>query len=187
MACRRRGVSLCDRKGDWAPLAAAGFCLTDNDECRAWLDEALRTRAWITHDVLASWHAANRAVLRGFRVRLDETRPQQRAPSFAASEQVTAPLVKANEMAELFALTWKRYYLTSPFQRLGNSGPFNKLAVHHTLRLAAQTNEHALERVLERLALWLEARGLKVDRREHVVYLPGYQALYFRSDAEQWP
>jgi hypothetical protein len=38
--------------------------------------------------------------------------------------------------------------------------------MHHTPRLAAQTNEHALERVLEWLALWLEARGLTVDRRE---------------------
>jgi hypothetical protein len=59
--------------------------------------------------------------------------------------------------------------------------------VHHTLRLAAQTNEHALERVLGWMALWLEARGLNVDRREQVVCLPGYQALYFRTSAEQWP
>jgi hypothetical protein len=174
-------------RDDWAPLAAAGFCLTDNDECRAWLDEALRTRAWIAHDMLASWHDANRDVMRGFGARLDEHNAQRHAPSVAGSEHEVAPLVKANEMAELFALTWKRYYLSSPFQRLGNSAAFNRLALHHTLRLAAQTNEHALERVLEWLALWLEARGLTVDRREHLVYMPGYQALYFRSDAGQWP
>jgi len=174
-------------RDDWAPLAAAGFCLTDNGECRAWLDETLRTRAWIAHDILASWHDANRDVMHGFGTRLDERRAQEHAPSVAGSEHEIAPLVKANEMAELFALTWKRYYLSSPFQRLGNSAAFNRLAIHHTLRLAAQTNEHALERVIGWLALWLEARGMTVDRREQLVYLPGYQALYFRSDAEQSP
>ncbi|GJH38249.1 hypothetical protein CBA19CS91_35850 [Paraburkholderia hospita] len=174
-------------RDDWAPLAVAGFCLTDNDECRAWLNDAIRVRFWLTHDVLASWHAANQPVLRGFGGRRENHRPEQRALLDTTAEHEIAPLVKANEMAELFALTWKRYYLSSPFQRLGNSAAFNRLALHHTLRLAAQTNEHALERVIGWLALWLEARGLTVDRREQLVYLPGYQALYFRSDAEQWP
>jgi hypothetical protein len=175
------GYHIAIGRDDWAPLAAAGFCPTDNGECRAWLDEALRTRAWIAHDMLASWHDANRNVMRGFGTRLDER------SEVAGSEHDIAPLIKANEMAELFALTWKRYYLSSPCQRLGNSAAFNRLALHHTLRLAAQTNEHALERVLDWLALWLEARGLTVDRREQLVYMSGYQALYFRSDSEQWP
>jgi hypothetical protein len=173
-------------RDDWAPLAAAGFCLIDNGDCKAWLDEALRKRAWIGHDMLASWHAANRDVMRGFGTRLDERSAQQHPPSVAGSEHEIAPLVKANEMEELFALTWKRYYLSSPLQRLDNSAAFNRLAIHHTLRLAAQTNEHALERVIEWLALWLEVRGLTVDRREQLVCMPGYQPLYFRSDAERW-
>jgi len=174
-------------RDDWAPLAVAGFCLSDNDECRAWLDEALRTRTWIPHDMLSSWHGANLKVMRGFGARLVERSAQQHGASVWRSEHDVAPLVKADEMAELFAVTWRRYYQPSPFRRLGNSAAFNRLALHHTLRLAAQTNEHALERVLEWLALWLEARGLTVDRREQLVNMPGYQALYFRSDAAQWP
>ena len=174
-------------RDDWAPLAVAGFCLSDNDECGAWLDEALRARVWITHDVLASWHGSNRAVLHGFGVKLDGDRPPLRPAYASEHEQEIVPLVRATEMAELFALTWKRYHLASPFRKLGNSVAYNALGSHHTLRLASQTNEHALDRVVEWLALWLEARGLKVDHRDQTVYLPGYQALYFRSDAEQWP
>jgi hypothetical protein len=174
-------------RDDWAPLAVAGFCLSDNDECRAWLDEALRARVWITHDVLASWYGANCAVLDEFGVRLDENRPPLQPASVTGPEQELAPLLRATEMAELFALTWKRHHLASPFRKLGDSIAYNALGIHHTLRLAFQTNEHALERVVEWLALWLEAGGLKVDRKDKTVYLPGYQALYFQSDAEQWP
>ncbi|WP_229518149.1 hypothetical protein [Paraburkholderia terrae] len=175
-------------RDDWAPLAVAGFCLSDNDECRAWLDEALRARVWITHDMLAAWHGANRAVLYGCGARLDQSRPPLRPPApGAGNEQEIAPLVRATEMAELFALTWKRHHLVSPFRKFGNSVAYNALSVHHTLRLASQTNEHALERVVEWLALWFEARGLKVDRKEKTVHLPGYQALFYRSDAEMWP
>lgn len=174
-------------RDDWVPLAVAGFCLSENDECRAWLDETLGARVWITHDLLASWHGANRAVLYGFGVRLDENRPPLCSPAPGAGHELEiAPLISATEMAELFALTWKRYHLASPFRKLGNSVAYNSLGFHHTLRLASQTNEHAIERVVEWLALWFEARGLKVDRKERTVYLPGYQALFYRSDAEMW-
>ena len=174
-------------QNDWAPLAVAGFCLTENDECRAWLDEALCARVWITHDVLASWHRANRSALHGFGARLDERMAPLRTPPTVDPEHETARFIRASEMAELFALTWARHHVTSPFRRLGNSVAYNALARHHALRLASQANEHALERVVEWLAVWLEARGLKIDRKERLVYLPGYQALYFRSDAQMWP
>lgn len=134
-------------RDDWAPLAVAGFCLTDNDECRAWLNDAIRVRFWLTHDVLASWHAANQPVLRGFRGRRE------------------------------------------------NHGPGQRVLLDATGEHERQPSDHPLKRVLVRLSrepqrvmsLWLEARGLTVDRRAQLVYLPGYQALYFRSDAEQWP
>ncbi|MEX3969803.1 hypothetical protein [Paraburkholderia caribensis] len=174
-------------RDDWAPLAVAGFCLSDNDECRAWLDEALRARVWLTHDMLAAWHGANRPVLYGCGVKLEQSGPKLQALAGVGHEQEIAPLIRATEMAELFALTWKRHHLVSPFRKLGNSVAYNALGMHHTLRLASQTNEHALERVVEWLALWFEARGLKVDRVEKTVYLPGYQALFYRSDAQMWP
>jgi hypothetical protein len=125
--------------------------------------------------------------MRGFGARLDERSAEQQAPSVAGSENEIAPLVKR--------MRWRNSSrsrgsdTTSPLRSsgLGNSAAFNRLAIHHTLRLAAQTNEHALDRVLEWLALWLEARGLTIHRREQLVYMPGYQALYFRSDAAQWP
>jgi hypothetical protein len=46
-----------------------------------------------------------------------------------------------------------------------------------------QTNEHARERVLSWLAIWLEARGLTVDRKQQLVHLPGYEALFYQSSA----
>ena len=76
-------------RDDWVPLAVAGLCLTDNEECRVWLDETLRARVWITHDLLASWHGANRSVLHAFGVRIDERRPQQR-PLWDTSGRQTA-------------------------------------------------------------------------------------------------
>lgn len=174
-------------RDDWAPLAVAGFCLSGNEECRAWLDEALRARVWIPHDMLESWCTANRTALDGFGVRIDGNRPPPRAAPAPVCELEIVPLVGAFEMAELFALTWKRQYLGSPFLKLGDSVAYTTLAMHHSVRLAAQANEHALDRVIEWLALWLEARGLNVNRRDKTVYLPGYQALFFRSDAEMWP
>lgn len=174
-------------RDDWAPLAVAGFYLSGNDECRAWLNEALRSRVWIGHNMLDSWHGANRAVLDGFGVRIDSNKPPLRRASASVHEQEIAPLIKATEMAELFALTWKRHHLASPFLKFGDSVAYATLSLHHAVRLAAQANEHALDRVIEWLALWLEARGLKVDRNDQTVYLPGYQALFFRSDAEMWP
>lgn len=175
------GFHLAVGRDDWVPLAAAGFCLVDNDECMAWLDHSIRARTWVPYDILTSWHAANRCVLHGFGYRLTEW-DKLRAPAriTTTSEQEVAPLVAANEIAELFAVAWRRHHLASPFRRLGDSAPYQILGRHHTLRLVDQTTEHALERVVEWLALWLEARGLKIDRTEQAVYLPGYQALYYR-------
>jgi hypothetical protein len=47
-------------------------------------------------------------------------------------------------------------------------------------------NEHAMQRALAWLSIWLEARGFSIDRQSHLVYLPGYQPLYYRSSAEMW-
>jgi len=43
------------------------------------------------------------------------------------------------------------------------------------------------KRVLAWLAIWLEARGLKVDRKSQLVHLSGYEPLYYRSSADMWP
>ncbi|NVI09135.1 hypothetical protein [Paraburkholderia youngii] len=172
---------------NWAPLAVAGLSLIGNGQCRAWLDETVQVRLGIGQDVLASWYSANRPVLDGLRASIDACTSPDAAASMSGAERDIAPLLKAGEIAELFALTWRRYHLASPFSRLGNSAPYNRLAVHHALRIAAQTNLHALERALEWLTLWLEARGMRVDREAQSVELPGYQALYFRSDAGMWP
>ncbi|APA90377.2 hypothetical protein BJG93_32805 (plasmid) [Paraburkholderia sprentiae WSM5005] len=169
------------------PLAVAGFSLTGNGECQAWLQQTLRARVGIGEDVLSSLSAANRPAADCFRAGLDRSEAPRGAASTAGAEQDIAPLLKADEMAELFALTWMRYHLASPFGRLGNSAAYNRLAVHHSLRHAAQTNQHALDRVLEWLTFWLEARGMPVDGKEHTVNVPGYQALYFRSDATMSP
>jgi hypothetical protein len=173
-------------RDDWVPLAVAGFCLSDNDQCRAWLNEALRARLWITHAVLASWYASNHVAFAGFGVRIDDIVEGYGPVSAPGDEREIVPLVKASEMAELFAVAWRRYHLASPFRKLGNSTACNLLGMHHSFRLASQTNEHVLERVLEWLALWLESRGLRVDCREQTVFVPGYEALYFQSGWERW-
>ncbi|MGF6768596.1 hypothetical protein P3T18_001066 [Paraburkholderia sp. GAS199] len=174
-------------RDDWVPLAVAGFYLSENDQCRAWLDEALRARVWVPHAALASWYAANRVALNGLGANVDRSMEAYSAASAPGDERAVVPLVSASEMAELFALAWKRYHLVSPFRKLGNSPAYNMLGMHHSFRLASQTNEHVLDRVVEWLALWLESRGLKVDHQERTVFVPGYEALYFRSDAEYWP
>jgi hypothetical protein len=172
---------------DWVPLAVAGFCLSTNWQCAAWLDDSLRDRAGMNVDVLESWHAANRPVLHGFGSRLEQqSRLSARSWIPTGMEQDLAPLAKAGEMAELFSLTWQRYHQVSPFRVLGNTEPYERLGTHHALRHAHQANEHALERVLSWLSLWLEARGMTVDRNRQQVHLPGYRALYYRSDAEMW-
>jgi hypothetical protein len=172
---------------DWVPLAVAGFCLTTSWQYAAWLDQTLCHRAWMKDDVLESWHTANRSVLLGFGARLDQQgRSSARTWPSPDTEQDLAPLLKVGEMAELFAITWQRFHVVSPFRVLGNTEPYERLGAHHALRHAHQANEHALERVLAWLSLWLEARGMTVDRNGQRVHLPGYRALYYRSSAEMW-
>lgn len=172
---------------DWVPLAVAGFCLTANGQCAAWLDESQRERTWMSADVLESWHAANRPVLHGFGSGLEQqSRLSARSSLLTGLEHDLAPLAKAGEMAELFSLTWQQFHPVSPFRVLGNTEPYERLGTHHAIPHAHQANEHALERALAWLSLWLEARGMTVDRNGQRVHLPGYQALYYRGSAEMW-
>jgi hypothetical protein len=109
------------------------------------------------------------AVLHGFGTRVGDQRKRQ-APAWitTTSERELVPLVAANEIAEPFSLTWRRYHLASPCLRLGDYVPYRILGGHHTLRLTAQTNEHALERVFEWLALWIETRDRKSTGRNRL-------------------
>ncbi|CAG4923468.1 hypothetical protein [Paraburkholderia gardini] len=110
---------------DWVPLAVAGFFLTTNGQCTAWLDDSLRERTWMSPDVLESWHATNRPVLTGFGSRLEQQRRLPARPAVPTDlEQDLAPLAKASEMAELFALTWQRFHVVSPFRVLGDTEPY---------------------------------------------------------------
>jgi hypothetical protein len=174
---------------DWAPLAVAGFCLTSNIRCSDWLDDSLQAHTFVTHEIIGSWRFANRDVLEGFGSRLDEriSFPSRLHPTTGSAEQDTIPFISVNEMAELFAMSWKRAHLVSPFLFLGNSDPYVCLDRHHVLRSVRKANEYAIERVLAWLAIWLEARGLKVDRKSQLVHLSGYEPLYYRSSAHMWP
>lgn len=174
-------------RDDWVPLAVAGFCLTSSRQCLAWLDESLRLRTGVSQDVIDGWRRANQPVLQAYGSRLDQRVSfPSRQQDTGIVEMDTVPFIAVTEMAELFALAWQRAHLNSPFVFLGNSAPYVALGGHHVLRAVRDANEYALERTLEWLALWLEARGLTVDRRRHVVHMPGYQALYYRGSAEMW-
>jgi hypothetical protein len=100
--------------------------------------------------------------------------------STGIAEKDLVPFVQASEMAELFALTWQRARTASPLFFLGNSDQYAALVNHHALRSVYQANEHAIERVMEWLAIWFEARGLTVDRKQSLVNQPGYRALFYK-------
>ncbi|MFL9936486.1 hypothetical protein P0D88_47620 [Paraburkholderia sp. RL18-103-BIB-C] len=176
-------------RDDWVPIAVAGFCLTANRQCRTWLDDHLRARTWATPEIIDSWRLANSTVLDAFGSGLDEriSFPSRLHPTTGIAEQDTVPFVPAVEMAELFALMWQRAHLVSPFLFLANSDPYVTLHSHHVLRSVHQANEHATERAVAWLSIWLEARGLTVDRKLELVRLPGYQPLSSRSYDEMWP
>ena len=64
-------------------------------------------RVRITHDMLNSWHGANRSALCAFGIAFDE---RSRLPESAAAVGPAieiAPPLWATGIAELFALTWK--------------------------------------------------------------------------------
>ncbi|CAN7793969.1 hypothetical protein LJR267_009445 [Paraburkholderia hospita] len=170
-------------RDDWAPLAVVGLSLMGSRRCLQWLDEGLRASLWVTHDVLESWHTSNHSVLHRIGERLDDriSFPAYLIPATGNEEQDVVPFINAPEMAEVFSMTWHRAQLASPFVFLSSSDPYVTLNNHHVLRSVHQTNEHARERVLSWLTIWLEARGLTVDRKQQLVHLPGYQALFYQS------
>lgn len=172
-------------RDNFAPLAVVGLSLTCVARSHEWLDESLRCRASVGDDVLHSWRRANRSVLRDLGQRLDErvSFPKHLIPRTGNEERDVVPYICAAEMAEVFALSWQRAHLASPFAVLSGSAPYLTLRKHHVFRLVHQTNDHALERVLSWLAIWLEIRGLAVDRAGQVVEIPGYQALFHRSSS----
>ncbi|RZF26656.1 hypothetical protein EVC45_26945 [Paraburkholderia sp. UYCP14C] len=171
-------------RDDWAPLAVSGFSLVSQPQCRTWLNENLRSRVWVGTDALESWHAENRPVFAKV-----GARPDRQFVSPMNLTMVTdigedqVPLLEASEIAELFSLAWQRARVASPFFFLANSAQYAALLGHHALRFASEANEHALERAIDWLATWFEARGLAVDRKRLLINLPGYRALFHRAPA----
>jgi hypothetical protein len=172
-------------RDDWAPLAVAGFSLMSQPQCRAWLNENLRSRVWVKGEALESWHAENRPVFAKVVARPDRqfVAPINLAMVTDIGEKDQVPLLEASEIAELFALAWQRARVALPFFFLANSAQYAALLDHHALRFACEANEHALERAIDWLATWFEARGLAVDRERSLVNLPGYRALFHRAPA----
>ncbi|WP_246392463.1 hypothetical protein [Paraburkholderia youngii] len=153
-------------------------------QCRTWLNENLRSRVWVGTDALESWHAENRPVFAKVGARPDRqsVSPMNLAMVTDIGED-QVPLLEASEIAELFALAWQRARVASPFFFLANSAQYAALLRHHALRFACEANEHALERAIDWLATWFEARGLAVERERSLINLPGYRALFHRAPA----
>ncbi|OLL27235.1 hypothetical protein BTH42_33880 [Burkholderia sp. SRS-W-2-2016] len=172
-------------RDDWAPLAVAGFSLSSQPQCRAWLNENLRSRVWVGNEALQSWHAENRPVFAkvGSRPNRQFVSPMNLAMLTDNGEKDQVPMLEASEIAELFALAWQRARVASPFFFPVNSAQYAALLGHHALRFACEANEHALERAIDWLATWFESRGLAVDREQLLVNLPGYGALFCRAPA----
>jgi hypothetical protein len=89
-------------RDDWAPLAVAGFSLVSQPQCRAWLNENLRSRVWVGGEALESWHAENRPVFAKVVARPDRqfVAPINLAMVTDIGEKDQVPLLEASEIAE---------------------------------------------------------------------------------------
>ncbi len=131
---------------------------------------------------MRSWRIANVPALDSLGHRLDDAfRPAALSGSADNLERDVIPLVDATEMASMFAMTWQRAHIDSPIFFLCNSGAYAALVSHHSFRRSIMATDHALKCVFEWLALWLESRGVEVDRERKLVHLSGYQALFYRA------
>ena len=172
-------------KDDWPPLAVVGFSLAANAAFHDTLNDGIQSRLWLNSrdGILNSWRLANVDTLHSLGHRLDDVSGPVRAPVDPSNfERGVIPFVKGSEMASLFAMTWQRTHIDSPVFFLANSRAYAALVSHQAINSAIKAADQALERVFEWLAIWLESRGVEVDRESGLVYLPGYQALSYRAD-----
>lgn len=172
-------------KDDWAPLAVVGFSLVANRACEDALNSGIASSLWLNSrdDVLRSWRHANAVALHSLGQRPANDAGAVHALNQSSDlEREVIPSVDGAEMASLFATTWRRRYVDSPVFFLANSQAYALLHSHQAIKSSANAAAHALECVFEWLAVWLESRGVDVDRENWLVHLPGYQALFYRAD-----
>ncbi|CAE6839201.1 hypothetical protein R69746_06837 [Paraburkholderia aspalathi] len=172
-------------KDDWPPLAVVGFSLAANAAFHDTLNDGIQSRLWLNSrdGILNSWRLANVDTLHSLGHRLDDVSGPVRAPDDTSNfERDMIPFVEGSETASLIAMAWQRTHIDSPVFFLANSRAYAALVSHQAISSAIKAADQALERAFEWLSIWLESRGVEVDRESGLVHLPGYQALFYRTD-----